>query len=63
MARKLATSIRSCSWPEGACTPKRDFAVIPEQIKRLGTGEAIVIGLCSKRPAQPVWVSGLEGSC
>ena len=39
---------------EGTRTREREFLVGPDQFKRLGIGEAVVIEPAAKRPAQVV---------
>lgn len=41
---------------EGTRTPEREFWVAPDEFKRLGTGEAVVISPAAKRPAEIVQV-------
>jgi GNAT superfamily N-acetyltransferase len=43
---------------EGMRTRERDFVVEPDQFKRLGVGEAVVIGASAKRRAQIVRIWG-----
>jgi hypothetical protein len=44
--------------PQGTRTREREFIVVPDQFKRLGTGEAVVIDPSAERPAQIVRVWG-----
>lgn len=45
---------------EGTRTPEREFWVAPDEFKRLGTGEAVVISPTAKRPAEivQIWQPG-----
>lgn len=47
--------------PEGTRTPERRFVVSPDQFKRLGTGEAVVIQPTARRPAEVVEIWPAQG--